>query len=361
MAKPQRKFTYQPRDKDSVKERANARGGGFDSFILPKYKRYKMKDGKNLIRVLPPTWKGARHYGYDIWVNYGIGADNQSYLSLSKHLKGADPIAEGRAEANREGDEKLAKSLAPRQRVLMWVIDRLDEEEGPQLFDAPQTVDKALANLSMDEDTKEITLVDDPEEGCDFRFYKSGQGLLTDYDASKMKLMKPSPLCEDQKLQDEWLEYIAENPVPDTLQFYDYDHISAVFDGKGPAPADDEDKPKPRRRPAAADDEEEVPKPRRRQPEPDPEDEEEPPAEAKPRRRAAPVEDEDPPFDVDKPKPRRARAQVDDAEDEAEPELPLRSPARAKPKPAADDDEDITARLRRRRAAVAAPADDDDD
>lgn len=349
MAKaPQRKFSYQPRDKEAVKERANARGGGYDSFILSKYKRYKMKDGKNIVRVMPPTWKGARHYGYDIWVNYGIGADNQSYLSLSKMGKGADPIVEARTEANREGDEKLAKQLSPRQRVLMWVIDRMAEEEGPQLMDAPQTVDKALANLSMDEDTREVILIDDPESGCDFRFYKSGQGLLTDYDASKMKLLKPTPLCEDQGLQDEWLEYIADNPLPDTLQFYDYDHIAAVFDGNGPSKdEDDEDKPKPRARahPVAVDNEDDAPAtPARRsaRPAPTPDD----------------VDDEVP----QKPA-RRPRAQAVEAEEDAEPELPLRKPARrAAPEPETEpDEEDITARLRRRRAAVAASADDDDD
>jgi hypothetical protein len=89
MAKSERSFVYRKRSGEDVKQRANMRGGNFDSFIKPQYKLYKVKDGKNLIRILPPTWEGAKHYGFDLFVNYNIGADNQSYLSLSKMLKPA--------------------------------------------------------------------------------------------------------------------------------------------------------------------------------------------------------------------------------------------------------------------------------
>ena len=230
MAKSARSFQYTRRSVDDIKERANARGGGYDDYIKPQYKKYKVRDGKNLIRVLPPTWENARHYGYDVYINYGIGADNQAYLSLSKMKNEKDPLAEARREAEQEGNEKVAKALKPNQRILIWVIDRQDEAEGPQLWAAPFTFDKALANISMDEDTKEITLIDDPSDGCDVRFYKEGTGLLTKYDASKMKLIA-APLSEDEKQENEWLDFITVNPLPDVLNFYDYDHISSVFNG----------------------------------------------------------------------------------------------------------------------------------
>lgn len=345
MAKTAHRFKYQGRSKEDIKERANARGGGFDSIILPKFKRYKMRDGKNILRVLPPTWKGARHYGYDIWINYGIGVDNQSYLSLSKMKSEADPVAEARASANRKGDEEVAKQLQPRQRVLMWVIDRQAEDEGPQLFDAPMKVDKALANLSIDDDTKEVLQIDDPEEGNDFRFYKEGSGLKTDYDASKMKLLKPSPLCQDEALQEEWLDYVQANPITVCLQYYDYDHIQGVLEGqvkKGAADDDDEEeKPARRTRPASRtvedeDGPEEKPTARRArpEPEPDPEDEEE----------ADPA-----------PRSRRARPEPEpDPDDEEEETPPLHSKKRAAPEP---EEESINTRLKRRRAVA---ADDDE-
>src|SRR5882672_4625206 len=228
MAKNTRSFKYQRRSTDDVKERANAKGGNFDTFVKPQFKRYKIKEGKNLIRILPPTWDKAKHYGYDIHVNYSIGIDNQSYLSLSEMKGEKDPLEEARREAQRDGDEKLAKALRPQRRILMWIIDRLDEDEGPQLMDAPFTLDKSIANMSLDEDTKDVIYIDDPEEGCDLRFYREGTGLTTKYDASRMKLLKTAPISEDEKQQQEWLDYITENPVPDCLQYYDYDHISST-------------------------------------------------------------------------------------------------------------------------------------
>jgi hypothetical protein len=285
------------------------RGGNFDSFIKPQYKLYKVKDGKNLIRILPPTWENPKHYGYDIFVNYNIGADNQSYLSLAKMKNKPDPLAEARVLAQREGDEKLTKDLNPTQRILMWVIDRLDEDEGPLLWAAPFTVDKAFANLAFDEDTKEVLFIDDPDAGNDVRFHKEGAALLTKYDASKMKLMAAAPLHEDEKVQDEWLHYITENPIPDCLQFYDYEHISEVFNGKAAKPAEDE-----------------APAPRRAKP--------------------APVVDEEPPFDADEPPVKRtsSRPRVTEEDESAEDKRPPKT-------------ESLRERIARRRAEATADED----
>jgi hypothetical protein len=244
MAK-QRSFNYQPPGKEALRERANMRGGGFDSFIKQEYKTYKAKDGKNVIRILPPTWEGAKYYGYDIFVNYNVGADNQSYLSLSKMKNHKDPLAEARVIAERDGDDELAKQLRPTQRVLMWIIDRSATDEGPLLWAAPfSKVAKAFVNLAFDEDTGKVLYIDDPEEGNDVRFYKTGSQLSTDYDASKMKLLEASPLNDDAEAQQAWLDYIQDNPVPDCLQFYDYKHIASVFNG-APAKAEPEGRAEP--------------------------------------------------------------------------------------------------------------------
>jgi hypothetical protein len=266
-----RSFRYQSRSKEDWRERANMKGGQFDSYIKPAYKMYKVKDGKNLLRILPPTWPKAKHYGYDIYVNFGIGPDNQAYLSLSKMQGQADPIAEARQVAEAEGDETVVKALRPTYRVLMWVIDRNDEEEGPLLWPSPFTVDKAFINLARDQDTGAIVEIDHPEEGCDIRFYREGTGMTTKYDASKMRLMEAGPIADNEKQQAKWLQYIAENPVPDCLQFYDYDHINKVFSGTAPRPKDEEPEPAPRKaaKPVESDPEEESdpePAPRRARP-----------------------------------------------------------------------------------------------
>lgn len=328
-----RKFTYQKRDNEAVRERANMRSGDFDSIINPKVKVYKVRDGKNLVRILPPTWDDARHYGYDLWINYGIGVDNQSYLSLSKMKNEADPIAEAKRAADKDGDKDLGKALAPRRRIAMWVIDRQAEEEGPQLWTAPFSLDKDLANLCFDEDTRDAVMIDHPADGCDIRFYKEGAGLKTNYDPTKIKIMKPSPLHEDEKIENEWLDYIAENPVPECLQFYSYDHIAAIFDGNVRAKEKPEDDATP------------------------------------PPKRAS---REDPPFDPDPPRKTR-RVEPDEDEAETPSENMRRDSARTgrettqerAESPESDDDStevaatSIRDRLNKRRAAVE-PAEDDE-
>jgi hypothetical protein len=330
----ERGFTYQKRTKDDLKERANMKGGNFDSIFLPKFKQWTPKDGKNRIRILPATWhkddapwQRTAHYGLDVFINYSIGADNQRYLSLHKHGKGADPLEEARREAQREGDKDLAKALNANHRILYWIIDRNDEDEGPLLWAAPFTFDTSLANLCIDEDTKDVMFIDDPATGRDVRFYKEGSGLLTKYDPSKMKVLPESPIAEDEDQENDWLDFINENPLPSVLNFYDYDHIKATFDGVAGKRDEDEENEKP------------AGKPNGRQHvahrASDPEDD----APAKPARRTRPTVDED------DPSPRRGPRRdqdPDDADDENEAPPPRRQRAVVE-----DDDPPSTRRTSR--------------
>ncbi len=229
-----RSFEYVRRSREDVLAVANASNSEFDSFLKSNYRKYKVRDGKNMIRILPPTWESPHHYGYPIWINYEIGADRQAYLSLAKMKGERDPIAEAYLEADREGNDKLAKALRATRRVAMWVIDRQAEEEGPLFWAAPSTVDKDIATLSSDEDTTECLMIDDPADGYDVRFYKEGQGKEgTKYPAAKIKLLGPTPLHSDmdQDKAQAWLQFVKENPIPACLNYYSYDHISRVFNG----------------------------------------------------------------------------------------------------------------------------------
>lgn len=257
--KATKRFTYQKRDTEVVKQRANQRGSDFDSIFREGVKIFKPKDGKNTVRILPPTWDKADHYGYDMYVNYGIGVNDQAYLSLSEMKKQPDPLAEARRKAERSGDKETADQLRPTKRVGMYVIDRNAEDEGPLFWPAPWTVDKAFCSLAIDEEEGVPLMVDDPEMGHDIRFYKEGTGRTTKYPAEKMRILKPSKLSEDAGLAEDWLQLITENPIPDLLNFYDYEHIAAAFDGhvrsadtpkttgKGKPSEEDEEDAKPAR------------------------------------------------------------------------------------------------------------------
>lgn len=338
--KEERGFRYEKRTKEDLKERANMKGGAYATLFKPKYKEWTPKDGKNRIRILPPTWKGAKHYGLDVHVNYSIGADNQKFLSLSKHGKGADPIAEARQEAQKAGDKDFAKKLYPNTRILYWIIDRTDEDEGPLLWAAPFSFDKALSNMCIDEDTKDVMFIDgndNPADGHDVRFYKEGQGLMTKYDAAKMKVLPKSNVHEDEDLEKEWLDFIEDNPLPEVLNFYDYDHIAAAFGGAAGRDEDDDDeKPATKRvKTPAADEDDEKPKGRQHV-----------------SHRASDPDDDDAPA----PRTRGPRRDPDDDETEAPP-----SRSRQRTKPSDGDDDDVQDEKPQRRATSRKPADDDDD
>jgi hypothetical protein len=340
-------FKYQTRSREDVRKRANQTGGMYDNIFAGKFPIFRMKaDVDYTLRLCPPTWEGEqKNYGIDVWVHYGVGPDEQSYLCLDKMKGEKCPVCEEKKRAEAEGDVEYAKTLGATKRVGCWVVDRADEETGPQLWAEPWTVDRDLSKLSEDRKSGEVLCLDDPEEGYDFDITRTGKGKKTKYLGIKIA-RKPSPLCDDEDQQQEWLDFIVENPVPDCLNYFDYEYIKGVSSA---APkdkdAEEEDEDRPRRRGRkAADEDEDEPTPRRRRREADEDDEEETP---RARRRKADEEEED-----DEPSPRRRRR------DEDEEDGP---PPRARHRSRDEDDEDEEEDRPRRSSRNKAPFDADDD
>lgn len=218
-------FRYERRSAEDVRKRSEQGGGDFDRMFRDGVKVYKVKDGANNIRILPPTWKGARHYGLDIHVHYGVGPDRGSYLCLHKMKGEPDPIHEAYAEARRSGDEDYAKDLEAKKRVVVYLIDRDNEKEGVQVWAMPFTVDRDLAKISEDRQTGETLYIDDPENGYDITFDRTGKQDRTKYEGLSIA-RRSSPLGKDA-----WLQYAMDNPLPEILQYYSYDHIAKAFGG----------------------------------------------------------------------------------------------------------------------------------
>lgn len=220
------RFEYKPRDADAVKRRVEQQSGGdFDGYFRDGCKTFKSADGDNIIRILPPTWEDAQHYGFDIWLHYGVGPDEQSYLCLDKMKGEPCPICEERARAAKAKDDDYADSLKPKQRVVVALIDRDHENDGVQMWSMPWGVDKDLLARTQDKRTGEILPLDDPENGYDVEFTKQGKGITTKYVGLQLS-RRSSPLGDDS-----WLDHITQNPIPDCLVFYSYDHIASVFGG----------------------------------------------------------------------------------------------------------------------------------
>ncbi len=222
----QKGFEYHRPTVEGAKKRVEQRGGNeFDSIFKPNTKVYKVNDD-NVIRLLPPTWPDPKHFGFDIFVHYGVGPDGQTYLCPKEMLGEPCPVCEERARAVKDGDDDYAKELKPSKRVVYYLIDRDAEKEGVQLWAAPWTVDRDINTLIVDKRSGEVLAIDDPENGYDIEFSRTGKQLTTKY--LGMQIARR----ESDLGKSDWLEFAVDNPIPDQLAYFDYDHIAKVFGGQ---------------------------------------------------------------------------------------------------------------------------------
>lgn len=376
------KYRGKERKTEDVVRRSKQAGGSYDSILSPDISMFKAREGEGTVRILPPTWdldgKWGNDWAIQIYMHYGVGPDEASYLCSDK-LKGEPcPVCEARRDA--DGDE--AQQLKPSWRALCWIIDRANEKAGPQVWSMPATVFREINNRSVNKKTNAVICIDDPEEGYDVVFNRVGTDLRTDWNGINID-QDPSPIHDDEKKQARWLKYIEENPLPDCLNFYDPDYIEKVLSGKvekrrrKAADEDDEDQeeaPRQRRTARAAaedDDEDEAPRSRRGRAEPEEEDEDEAPRR---RRRASADEDDEEQEAPSRRRPRTAATEEDEEEsprsrrrpkpeaEEEEEELPFEAKGKGNGKAAASDDADEEeAAPSRRRARTAAAEDEDED
>jgi len=238
-------FKYKKRSTEAWKKRAEQSGYNRRSMFKDEVNVFRPKDGDNLIRILPPTWEDAEHYGHEIWCHYGIGPDGESFLDLQKMTGEADPIEEERARALSDNDKEYANKLQSKKRVCIYIIDRDEEEKGLQLWSAPWSMDADITTLAVDKRTGEVLDIDDPEDGYDVEFTKTGKGIKTQYGAVAIA-RKSSPLDNDEAL-----EQAMELSIPETLLYYPYEEIEKAFNAGGSAyddDDDDDDDEKPKRR-----------------------------------------------------------------------------------------------------------------
>ena len=233
-------FRYTKRSNESIKARADQRGWSFDPLVSVD-KVFVPKEGDFTVRILPPTWdlkddgvSGAGHYGIDVFVHYGVGPENRSYLCPGDTLAAGKPCPvcdERRAEDKRpDRDEEVVRSLRASKRIAVWLIDRDNESDGPKVWIMPWTVDRDIVKASRDKRSGETFYVDDPDEGYDVEFGKHGQGIRTEYSGIQVS-RHASPLSDDGKKFDDWLSFTLENPLPSTMNLYPYDYIKRVFHG----------------------------------------------------------------------------------------------------------------------------------
>ena len=239
-----RKFTYKRRSADDVRKRQQTSGGDFDSLFIGSVKTFTPPEGQSNVRILPPTGEDMDHYGIPAYVHYSIGPDNNRYWCSQKMGQGPCAICKARNAASSQGDEETAKALKPSSRVIVYVIDRANEDDGPLVWDMAYTIDSEISGLMLDDEMEGgVVPIDDPEEGYDIQFKRVGKDLKTQYSNYKIA-RKPSPLAKDPRDQDDWIAHIMKYPLDSILNFYPYEHIDNVFSGEVQKEEDEDDAPK---------------------------------------------------------------------------------------------------------------------
>jgi hypothetical protein len=233
-------FKYRARS-DAQWERRSHAQSDYAGILLQDFKEYRAKSGDNYVRILPPTWENPTHYGLELYIHYSVGPEQTQVLCPARMKNQPCPICEAYAKAKKAGDDDLAGELRPRQRWLVWMIDLKDEEQGPQLWSMPTTLDADIVNISKDKRTGQWLTIDHPTDGYGVSFTKEGEGIATRYRTPQIDRNSSS-------VDADILEFIEATPLPNVLLWRDYAELKRLFQG-----GEEEEEPKaPQPKPAPA-------------------------------------------------------------------------------------------------------------
>lgn len=227
-------FRYRQRDAATLQQTQQRYAtGGRDSFIPADISIYTPQKGDNWVRILPPTWENAQHYGKETYIHYGIGPDRSAYLCLNKANRGHCPICAEREGLMRLGQEDAANELRPTFRVAVYVLDRKSNDETPKLWLMPFKIDQELVALAQDKRTGAVLWIDDPDNGYDIEFQRLGEGLKTQYSGIRIA-RNPTPLGNDAAVQ-----FAVDHPLDSIFLYKTEDELAEAVQGT-PPPKDDD-------------------------------------------------------------------------------------------------------------------------
>jgi hypothetical protein len=212
-------------------------GSGRGGFWSPKV-------GKNTIRILPEV--GDMEFFYQTVGKHNFPPDGKRSVYCPQFTSQGEldcPVCEVIDELKKAGDKaskELAGMLGLRKSYWMNVVDRANEDAGPQIYTPGVIVMGSISSLILDPDYGDIT---DLAKGVDITIEREGTGRETKYEVRPKP--RTSPLHADQDVIEEWLEKakdltvveVSDDPEEDrelssghVLWLMPYDRIISEFD-----------------------------------------------------------------------------------------------------------------------------------
>ena len=278
---------------DKLKKAADELGSG---------KYWKPKEGKNIIRILPP-WNDEGLFYFEAALHYGFkdGAKTKAYPCLAMYEQEC-PICEFAKKLAKE-DKQMAGGITSRKKFYANIIDR--NSNNVMIWGFSMKVLRTLLAYVQDPDWGDFT---DPEEGHDIVVERTGSGKLDTKYEVRIK-PKPSEICLnnwESKVIDLSTEVVEEADEDVLLQAIEDNYGKGAGSKKKNEDDDDND-----------DDNEEEHKKKKKSSEDDDEDEDkEDDEDNKKSKKSSKESDDDEEEEEDEPKKKKKSKEDEDDEDE---------------------------------------------
>ena len=232
---------YEDETAQAEQEESDASGG--PGFV-------KIKEGKNYLRILPPTGEARSPFRvtYQHFINMpGANGKTQSVIcarmEAKKHCQVCEMVDRLR-ESQSKQDQDAANDLFVRRRVFCNVIDRNDEEAGPKVWAFGKQVHEQL--LALRTDRKGGGNYVDPINGFDIIVDRKGTGKNnTEYTIRGNR--DSSPLADSEEVMQEWID--TQHNLNQYARLPDNEKVAGLLPGG--EEEEEEERPAPVRKPAA--------------------------------------------------------------------------------------------------------------
>ena len=225
--------------RDRARKRAEereSRGGGGTKYNLPENVTFFSPKKHATLDILPYTVsvdnhpedvpKGEQWYQRTIFVHFGVGTEEKSYLCL-KTIKKKCPICTHRSQMMNDpnADEEIVKQLRAKERELFNVYDQDDPDKGVQLWDISNYNFGAKLEEELREGRSEWAGFAEPVDGFTLkvRFSEEQIGKTKYMQASRIDFEERKSL--DKKLLSQVLD------LDKILKVLSYEQLEKIFLG----------------------------------------------------------------------------------------------------------------------------------